>query len=164
MNELNPYHNPSSRHMTQPHQTSPSDVQHSTHTSVTSPASVTVNIHNISTSPSATDTTPPQCEPPQQEFTDDVTRKDEPTNTPSTPPTHAKLRGRVLPQSPLIGKLLYRRQLKPRRTIRTHYNSDDDYDTDNDRASDNDYAGWPNWDKDSIASEIVCVEDCDLII
>ena len=166
MKEDRPCHNSSPRHMNQPHQTSPSGVQHNIHTSVTSPTSPSENIHNISSSPSSNDTTPPQCEPPQQEVTreDDVIRKDEPTNTPSTPPTHAKLRDRVLPQSPLIGKLLYRRQLKPRRIIRTHYNSDGDYDTDNDKTSDNDYAGWPNWDKDSIASEIVCVEDCDLII
>ena len=54
------------------------------------------------------------------------------------------------PQSPLVGKMV-RRLLKPRRIQNPPTTEDSDSDMD---------SVWPNWDRESIASEIRCAEDC----
>ena len=56
------------------------------------------------------------------------------------------------PQSPLVGKMA-RRLLKPRRIQNPPTTDTEDSDSDMNSV-------WPNWDRDSIASEIRCVEDC----
>ena len=56
------------------------------------------------------------------------------------------------PQSPLVGKMV-RRLLKPRRIQSPPTTDTEDSDSDMDLV-------WPNWDRESIASEIRCAEDC----
>lgn len=104
----------------------------------------------------------------------DVT-KTPPTNKPrspslSLPTTPLKACSDVLtldqlskkdpPQSPLMGKLIFRRYLTPRQLQVPKKDSDDD--SDSDMATELEY-GWPNWDRDSIASEITNAEDCDIV-
>ena len=60
------------------------------------------------------------------------------------------------PQSPLVGKMV-RRLLKPRRIQNPPTTEDSDSDLDSDSDMD---SVWPNWDRESIASEIRCAEDC----
>ena len=82
---------------------------------------------------------------------------------PRTPPPRNKTfpfktMSKSRPQSPLIGKLVYRKHLKPRRLLKPPDSSESDMDSEASTGE------WPNWDKDSIASEISNVEDCNMLL
>ena len=129
----------------------------------TEPSSPATETQNHSDSPPVIE----QHENPQPPST--TTTPIKPSTSPNPPVTPLmmcstvslnKKGSNVPPQSPLIGKLLARRLMRPRRLMARKENSDDESDCD--MASEIDY-GWPNWDRDSIASEITNVDDCDIV-
>ena len=62
-------------------------------------------------------------------------------------------------QSPLVGKIIVNRKTNPPRKYIASYNSDGEPDMECKSVASN--LDWPSWDRDSIASEITHIEDCE---
>ena len=114
-----------------------------------------VIIHVASPSPQKTSAEP---ELTRTETADSSILPDPPMTPPSRGRTISLRSSAARAQSPLAGKLVLRKHLKANRLLKPERSDE----SGNESSLELDIE-WPNWDRDSIASEITSVEDCDIL-
>ena len=114
-----------------------------------------VIIHVTSPSPQKTST---ESEPTRTETADSSILPDPPMTPPSRGRTISLRSNAARAQSPLAGKLVLRKHLKAIPLLKPELPDE----SGNESYPELDIE-WPNWDRDSIASEITRFEDCDIL-